>query len=220
MYLFSRRVRVRAGGTNDAMAWATGITEKARQVSDLDISLHIGVYGPEVGTLVWTAVVPDLMALEAATDKLNVDPSFGEQADRGQQFAPDGPNDRLLQFIVPDAETLAAAAAGDQSQPTYATVVSSVCAAGKLGRGIELGIEIAQRVTATIGTPTAFLIDTTGPYGGVNWISLHADAQAVEAANAAMAADVELATFIDEGVAGVYIDAPGATTQLLYRRIL
>ena len=220
MYLFTRRARARSGGITNAMAWATGITEKARQVSGLDVSLFAGVYGPQVGTLVWSATVPDLVALEAAMDKMAADTAFADEASKGQQFAPDGPDDRLLQFIVPDAETLAAAASQDQARPEYATVVSTVCAAGKLVRGIELGIEIAQRATATLGTPTAFLADTTGPYGGVNWITLHADAQALEGANAALAADLEFQQFVDAGVAGVYIDDPSATTQLVYRRIL
>ena len=220
MYLFTRRARARTGGINDAMAWATGITEKARQVSGLDVSLFAGVWGPQVGTLVWSATVPDLAALEAAMDKLAVDPSFGEEASRGQQFAPDGPDDRLLQFVVPDADTLAAAATSDQPRFAYASVVSTVCAAGGIARGIELGVEIATRATEITGSQVTFLVDTTGPYGGVNWITGHADVQAVEAANAALFGDPAFIRLVDEGVKGVYVDDPSVTTQLLYRRVL
>lgn len=222
MYLFTRRVRVRAGGIGEAMAWATGVAEKAQQITGLDISLYSSVFGPQVGTLAFTAVVPDLEALEAATDKLTVDGGYLEQVSKGQQFAPDGADDRLLQFIVPDHATLVAAMASGEEPPrnAYASVVTTVCAPGALGKGIELGVEIAQRVSAITGQQTAFLADTTGRYGGVNWITGHADVQALEAANAALQSDADWLQFIDQQVKGVYSDDPNVTEQLLYRRIL
>src|SRR5258707_15394309 len=73
MYLFSRRSRLAPGNTRDAMAWATGITEKVNQVSGLPVSLFTQVFSPEVCTLVWSTLVPDLATLKAGTDKLNVE---------------------------------------------------------------------------------------------------------------------------------------------------
>ena len=220
MYLFTRRLRARAGGINNAMAWATGITEKVRQISGLDVTLSASVFGPEVGTLVWSTTVPDLATLEASFDKLSVDPSYADEAGKGQQFGPDGPDDRLLQFVFPDAETLAAGASADAPQWQYASVISTVCAAGGLRRGVELGVQIAQKATEISGIPTAFLMDTTGPYGGVNWISVAPDIQAVEAGNAAIFGSEEFLKLVDEGAKGTYIEDPSATTQLLYRRIV
>jgi hypothetical protein len=220
MYLFTRRIRARSGGVNEAVGWASGITEKVRQITGLDVSLSASVFGPQVGTLVWSTAVPDLATLETAFDKLNVDGAFVDEANKGQQYAPDGPDDRLLQFVFPDAETLAASARGDAPQWQYASVVSSVCAAGALRKGVEVGVQIAQKATELSGVPTAFLMDTTGPYGGVNWISAAPDIQTVEAANAALYASEEFLQLVDEGAKGVYLEDPAATSQLLYRRIL
>ena len=220
MYLFTRRIRARSGGINEALAWATGITEKARQVSGLDITLSMGVFGPQVGTLVWSAAVPDLAALEAATDKLAVDSTYNDEAGKGLQFAPDGADDRLLQFVFPDAETLAAGPPADAPQWQYASIVSSVCADGALRKGIELGVQIAQKATEVSGSPTAFLMDTTGVYGGVNWLSVAPDIQTVEAANAAINADEDFLKLVDEGAKGTYLAGPETTSQLLYRRIV
>jgi hypothetical protein len=218
MYLFTRRVRARAGGIGAAMAWATGITERARQVSGLDVSLFAGSYGPQVGTLAWSAVVPDLQALETATDKLAVDEGFQQEADKGLQFAPDGADDRLLQFIHPQPEVLAA---GSDAPPFgYALVISSVCADGQYSRGIELGVELAVRASEITGVQAAFLVDVTGPYGGVNWITGYADAAALDRANEALASDPTWAKSLDEKTAGVYQADPSVTQQLLYRRVL
>jgi hypothetical protein len=220
MYLFTRRIRARSGGVNDAVAWASAITEKVRQITGLDVSLSASVFGPQVGTLVWSTPVPDLATLETAFDKLNVDATFVDEANKGQQYAPDGPDDRLLQFVFPDADTLAAGPPADAPQWQYASVVSSVCADGALRKGIELGVQIAQKATEVSGVPTAFLMDTTGAYGGVNWISTAPDIQTVEAANAAINASEEFLKLVDEGAKGTYIAGPESTQQLIYRRIV
>ena len=216
MYLFTRRVRVRTGGIAEAMAWATGIAETAHQVTGLDVGLYAETYGPQVGNLAFTTMVPDLAALEAANDKLAVDPGYLEAAARGQQFAPDGASDRLLQLVHPAADALEP----PESPPNYATMVTSSCVAGSFRRGIELGVEIAVRASAITGSPTLFLVDTTGVYGGVNWLSGYADAQAAEAAQAAIQMDESFVEFLDKEVKGVYAEDPLATQQLLYRRVI
>jgi len=218
MYLFTRRVCARTGGIGEAMAWATGITERARQVSGLEVSLFSGVYGPQVGTLVWSAVVPDLLALETATDKLAVDEGFLQEANKGQQFAPEGPDDRLLQFIHPQPEAMAAPS--DAPPFGYAAVISAVCAAGQYSRGIELGVQLAVRAGEITGVPTSFLVDTTGTYGRVNWITGYADAEAIDRANQTLTADAAWVKSVDDETAGVYLADPSATQQLLYRRVL
>lgn len=222
MYLFTRRVRVRTGGIGEAMAWATGIAEKAQQISGLEVSLYSSVFGPQVGTLAFTTVVPDLEALEAATDKLTVDTGYLDEAAKGQKFAPDGADDRLLQFVHPDHATIQSLIASGEEPPrnAYANVVTTVCAPGELAKGMALGVEIAQRVSAITGQQTSFLADVTGRYGGVNWITGHADAKAVDAAQAALQADADWIQFVDQQVKGVYSDDPNVTEQLLYRRLV
>ena len=69
MYLFSRRVRVGAGQTRQAMEWALGQTEKVNRITGLQVSLFTQVYSPEVGVLVWSSFVPDLATLEAAGNR-------------------------------------------------------------------------------------------------------------------------------------------------------
>lgn len=217
MYLFIRRARLRAGGINESMAWATGITERAHQVTGLRISLFTGVFGPGVGTVAWSALVPDLETLETANDKLNADPGYLEEASRGQQFAPEGADDRLRQYVHPQ---LTMAEMAGAPTPMYITVVSSVCVAGGFARGMELGVQLAQRAEEITGVPTSFLVDSTGMFGGVSWSSGYPDIRSLQAAEGALATDTEWLAMIDREAKGVYSDDPSLTTQLIWRRII
>ena len=211
MYLFSRRVRVGTGQTRAAMEWALGQTEKVNRITGLQVSLYMQVYSPEVGSIGWSTFVPDLATLEAAGDKLNVDDDFVSATDKGASLIVGGADDTLSQVI------------SGQPDPTrqieYVTAVHSVCATGNLARGMELGVEIAQRAEKISGTPTLFLADVTGTYGGVGWVSGHENIQALEAAQQKLAGDESWAKYLDKEVKGTYTDEPSATTQLIYRRL-
>ena len=97
--------------------------------------------------------------------------------------------------------------------------MQAVCASGKLARGVELGIDIAQRAEKIAGAPTLFTINVTGTYGGVGWATGHANVRAMEASQAALTADPTWGEYVDRETMGVYADEPSMTTQIIYRRI-
>jgi hypothetical protein len=212
MYLFSRRARLAPGNTQAAMTWATDITEKVNQITGLNVSLFTPIFSPEVGTLSWSTFVPDLGTLEAATDKLTVDSGYLSMLDAGAKFSAGGADDMLLQIVhgTPDPNR----------KVEYVTSVQSVCANGSVARGIELGVEIAQRVEKVLGTPGMFCTLATGNYGAVAWISGFADVKELDAAQQKLAADTKFAEFIDKNVPGVYTDDPTESRQLILRRII
>jgi hypothetical protein len=211
MYLFSRRARLAPGNTREATTWATSITEKVNQIIGLDTSLFAQTYSPEVGTLVWSTFVPDLGALESANDKLLVDDGYVSMVDAGAKFSQGGVDDTLLQIITGDPDP--------NRQIEYATTIQTVCATGSVARGMELGVEIAQRAEKVIGLPVMFATAATGPYGAVTWITGYADVRELEAANNKLAADPKFGEFVDKNVRGVYAEDPAATESLMYRRI-
>ena len=104
-------------------------------------------------------------------------------------------------------------------QIEYVTVVRAVCATGNVARGLEAGIELAQRAEKIMSTPSLFLADVTGNYGGVAWASGYENVRALEAAQQALATDESWAKFVDKATAGVYADEPSLTTQTIYRRL-
>lgn len=212
MYLFSRRLRARTGDPAKAMAWATGITERVRQISGLDVSLYSSVFGPEVGTLVFSAFVPDLGALETAADKLVVDDGYLTEVVAGQQFAPDGADDRLVQVLHPT----------DIGIPTeevnYVAVVEAV-SGPNMAACVETAIAIARRSEAVTGRATLVASNVTGAWGGISWMNAFPDLAAAEAANQAISADADWMQLVQEA-GNVFADDPGATQQRMYRRII
>lgn len=212
MYLFSRRARLAPGNTRAAMMWATEVTEKATQISGLNVSLFGQTFSPETGTLVWSAFVPDLATLEAANDKLLVDDANVSLVDQGAKFALGGVDDALLQIAHGEVDP--------NRQIEYVTTVQTVCANGSVARGIELGVEIAQRAEKTTGLPGLFTTAMTGPYGSVGWVTGYANISELERAQQALATDTKFGEFVDKNVRGVYVESPSETEQLIYRRIV
>jgi len=212
MYLFSRQAQLAPGNTRAAMTWATGITEKVNQITGLEVSLFSLTFSTGVGTLAWSTFVPDLATLEAATDKLLVDDGYIAMLDEGAKYSKGGADDVLEQIVhgspVPNRTV------------EYASTVQAVCASGNVMRGIELGIEIAQRAEKTMGLPVLCLTGATGSYGSVGWITGYADVKEFEQAQQALAADTKFGEFIDKSVKRVYADSPADTRTLVYRRIV
>jgi hypothetical protein len=213
MYLFSRSARLSGGKFRDSMAWATSITERVTQTTGLQVGLWNQTFSPSVGTLVWSTFVPDLATLEAANDKLMVDDAYNDLVDRGNELVIPGSIDDALGMIIhgqPDPNR----------HVEYVAAVRSTISAGNLAQGIALGVEIAQRAEQITGQPTAFLADSTGNYGGVEWLTAFANVAELEQAEQTLNADQSFIELIDTQAAGVYADQPGASTQLIYRRIL
>jgi hypothetical protein len=193
------------------MTWATGITEKVNQITDLNVGLYALMFSPGVGTLSWSCFVPDLATLEAGNDKLLVDEAYVSMLDAGAKFALGGADDALLQIIYgePDASR----------QIEYATTVQTVCANGSLTKGMELAVEIAQRAEKVLGVPVLVAAGSTGEYGSVGWISGYTDVQELERSQQALAADAKFGEFVDKSVKGVYAEDASLTQQLIYRHI-
>jgi hypothetical protein len=212
MYLFSRRARLAPGNTRASMTWVLDITEKAKQITGLEISPFTTVFSPEVGTVVWSMVAPDLAALEAANDKLVADDGYVVLIDEGARLVQSNVDDGLLQIVHGEVNP--------DRRVEYATSVQAVCATGNVARGMELGVEIAQRAEQATGIPTMFASSMTGPYGAIAWVTGFTDVHEMDRAQQALAADADFMRFIDDKAPGVYVEDFAITRQLTYRRIV
>jgi hypothetical protein len=212
MYVFNRSGRLSGANEREALPWAIAIGEKVSQVTGLQVSLYTQVFSPEVGTLIWATVVPDLVTLEAAFDKLMPDDGYHEMAQAGlKHLDPSSLHDRLEQVVHPgDLDT--------NRQHEYATLVRSTLNGGQLARGMAAGVEIAQRVEQITGIQTVFMAQSTGNYGEVSWAVTYADIAELERAGDALNTDPGFVELLDS-LAGVYTDTPGATTQVIMRRL-
>jgi hypothetical protein len=212
MYLFSRQTRLAPGQYRASSTWALEQAERATRISGLDVGLWASVFGPGVGTIGFTAWVPDLEALEQAGDKLAVDEEFISASDQAAAFVQGGFDDSLLQVVhgEPDPER----------QLQYVGGVRAVLAEGAAARGIGVGVEIAQMAERITGLPTLFCTSMTGPYGGVAWLTGYEDIAAVERASQSLVADPAWLELVDRQAAGAFAAEPALTTQSLYRRLL
>ena len=211
MYLFSRSARLAPGRTREAMTWAVGITEKVNQITELDVQLWTPVFSPRIGTLSWTAVAEDLEMLENAQAKLMVDDGYVAEVDRGAAFAStEGIDDALLQVVHGTVDP--------DRRPQYVSIAASQIAPGQLARGMEVGVEIAQRVEKLSGVPTLFVAGATGPYGGVAWISGFETVKELQAAESAVNGDPGFIELVDTKGSQAFIAQ--ATTQTIAQRIV
>src|SRR5947209_5865458 len=144
----------------------------------VQVSLYMEMYSPQVGAVGWSTFVPDLAALEAAGDKLTADDSFVAATDKGAAMTVGGATDSLAQVIYGEPDP--------SRQIEYVTVVRAICATGSVARGMEAGVELAQRAEKIMSTPSLFLADVTGNFGGVAWASGYENVQALEAGQQAL----------------------------------
>jgi len=211
-YLFTRRLRLAPGNLLDSMAWSAKITEKVNAISEVPVSLWTTVFSPKLGTLSWTVVVEELSVLEALDAKLLADSGYTALTDEGARYISEaGVDDALINLIHADPD----AATGERQ---YAGVVEAVLAPGNAVRGIELGVDIAQRAKKIMGCATSFGASQTGVYGAVGWITLYDSVDQVQKADEALAADKGFAELLDKEASKAYLS--GVSTQTLYRRVV
>lgn len=209
-YLFTRSARLAPGNVPAAMAWAVKITEKVNAIAETRVSLWSTVMSPELGRLTWTTLVEDLAVLTATDEKLMADSGYQELSAQGAEFdSGSGIEDGLVRYVHADRDGV--------DRATYATVVRAVLAPGSSVKGIELGVEIAQRAKAITGRPTSFGVSQTGTYGGVGWTALYESIDQVQAAAETLAADSGFGKLLDEKASKAYL--PGHSTQTISRKI-
>jgi hypothetical protein len=211
MYVFTRSARLSGDNQRQAMGFAVNIGEKVTQITGLQVSLYSRVFSAEAGTLVYATIVPDLVTLEAATDKLMADDGYHEMLQTGQQYLlPGSVHDRLSQVVHPSE-------IDPNRHIEYVALVRSTMLQGQMARGGAAGVEIAQRVEQITGVPAVFMSEATGNYGEVSWAVAYSDVAELERSNQALAADQSFLSYIDS-LSGVFA-GEGGTTQVVMRRV-
>lgn len=208
MYLFTRSRRIDPGHGAKAMEWVVEATARASEVSGREIQAWAAVMSPELGTVVWSMWAEHLAEIEAAGDSLVADSGFTKLVEKGDDYF-DGPVQDGLASLVHGTPDPAA------GPPAYAVVARATGANGRLGTAVASGVEIAEHADRVAGTNTLFLVNSTGPYGGVAWVTGYDDIGGVEAGEAALMADPAWLELLDRVGADYLPDA----SQTIYRRI-
>jgi hypothetical protein len=210
MYLYSTAVRSGMANPVKVMDWALRMTQKINQISEVPTALWTSVMSPAVGSLAWTAVVSDLAVIEDTETKLAADPGYMALVDEATALMSTHPADQMLMQLVHGDRD----AAGIDAH--YASTVRATVAPGSMRTGIELGVDLAQKVKQITGLPTSFAVGVTGDYGAVMWVSLAETIQQVQAANEALNANEDFSKAVDKDAGKAYL--PGAT-QTISRKV-
>jgi hypothetical protein len=211
MYLYSTSVRSGVANPVKVMEWALTMTQKINQISSVPTSLWTSAMSPSMGTLAWTSVVSDLAVIEDTETKLAADPGYMALVDQATTLLSTDPANQTLMQLVhgdPDAARI---------DGRYASTTRALLAPGSMAGGIELGVDLAQRVKKITGRPTSFAVSVTGDYGAVMWVSLAETIQQLQAANEALNSDAEFAKAVDNKASKAYM--PGAT-QTISRKVV
>ena len=210
MHVFVRRARMAPGQTRASMAWAVEITERARQVTGLEVSLHALVLSPDVGEIAWRTLVPDMATLETAFDKLLIDDFFVAEQDRSASFTLGPPTDSLMRVVHGQLP---------REPLPYVSMITTTCRPGRVEAGMAAAVELATRASEITSADTAVTMHETGPFGTISWITPHPGIESLSAADDAIAGDAGWAAFVDERVRENYTDDPTASVRRIYRRI-
>jgi len=208
MYLFTRSRRIDAGDFAKGMASVHEITEHARKVTGQQIDAWGAVMSPEIGTVVWTLWAEEMAQIIQAGDALVGDAGFMKLVEKSDDHY-DGPYVDGVATLVHGELNL------EDNSFEHVGVATPTLATGHLQTGVAAGIEIADHVTKVTGDNTLFMVNTTGLFGGVAWITPNANAAALDAGEAALMADAEWLPLLDR-VGSAF--NPGAA-QAIYRRI-
>ena len=209
MKLFSRRVHL-VGPPAETMAYATDMCAYVNDKLDREVALWSAVFGAPLGTMMFTMRVEGVADLATASAGLLADPAYHAKIAAGAAFAGAPAEDSIGTPIRGEL--------GGEAPPvgTYAAVTTAQIANGKYAEAFGWALEVAGHVESVTGMPTLVISSQYGPFGTVNWIAGGADADAVDAANAALMGDEGYMTML---VAAGDLFVPGSGQQALIQRV-
>ncbi|GAC1306220.1 MAG: hypothetical protein NVSMB16_02040 [Acidimicrobiales bacterium] len=211
MYLYSRRVVLGGKQLRAGQQWAGETLAAVNAVAAAPMTLWAEMFGPQVGSMVFSSFFDDLDAFAALGQAVAGSDEVTQQIESGIEFTVGQPRDALREIV---------AGATDQTRNIqYVLASRGIIADGHVAEAIRAGVELRDRAEKITGAPVVFAADTFGQYGGVVWLGGCETIAEIEAANHALASDASWTEFIDHDMAGKFLDAPGASTQTLLHRI-
>ncbi|MEX2293083.1 MAG: hypothetical protein WD691_04790 [Acidimicrobiales bacterium] len=211
MIIFQRMVTFE-GPPDEVGAWAMEITEAVNKSTGLNASLWQGLFGGPAGTLVWSALVENLTALEAATDSIAGDAAYISLVKKARDWTAGPAEDSLLRMIHTAGGTYVRPDVGAYAEGTLA-----VPAEGKLAKATEFGVEISDIHSNLTHSSVLFCSSAYGSFAEMRWLAMYDSAAAVDHAAEVIAKDDDYAAKLDKA-GDLFVE--GITRRSLARRIM
>jgi len=200
------------GPPDDVGAWAFEITERVNKTTNVNASLWQGLFGGPAGTLVWSALIENLTALEVATDALTADSGYLSLVKKARDWSTGPPQDSLLRMLHTAGGTYVRPDVG-----AYAEGTMAVPAEGKLAKAAAFGVEIADLHSRLTHSSVLFCSSAYGSFGEMRWLAMYDSAAAVDHAAEVIAKDEEYGAKLDKA-GDLFLE--GAAIRTLGRRIM
>lgn len=187
------------------MPWAADITAYVNSHSSLDVSLWASNFGYPLGTMAWTSMVESQSQLAAGTASLLADPGYLDLIEGAADLVTTPGQDQLAELIY-----------GTPTEPggigAIAQVTTATAIVDQMASAIGFAVDIAQHIEGVTGTPIFVLTSLYGGMGGVSWISVQPDMEAVDMARAKMQTD---SSYLDRvtKTKGLFIPGSGHVSQ-------
>lgn len=190
------------------LAFAVDIAEEVENASGVPIAAWTVLYGRPMGTVSWSAQVDAFADLATLTAKLGESSSYLDKVQAAAElWIPGSFEDRLANVVH---------TAGTPGAVEYVSSLTAVAAPGRAGDAAAFGVEISDYVAQLTGCSLTFCVDAFADMGQVTWFLGYADAEAVDSAQAAIAAD---AGYQERADATADLFLAGTATRTLAQRI-
>ncbi|MEO7429074.1 MAG: hypothetical protein ABIY48_06785 [Acidimicrobiales bacterium] len=200
------------GPPDEVGAWAFEITEHVNKTTSLNTSLWQGLFGGPAGTLVWSALIENLTALESATDSLTTDAGYVSLVKKAADWSTGPAQDSLMRMIHTAGGTYVRPDVG-----AYAEGTMAVPAEGKLAKAGAFGVEISDLHSKLTHSSVLFCTSEYGSFGEMRWLALYDSAAAVDHAAEVIAKDGDYGAKLDKA-GDLFLE--GVSARTLARRIM
>ena len=173
MYTWDRNRQVNPAHGAEAREWALAVTARARDITGKHLDAWVQVMSPDVGTVSWSAWDESLGEIEAIVDALDTDATIAKLTSSAET-ALVGP---VMDGVYTNFHH---AFVQGEHAATYTLSIEATVASGRLDDALVSGQKIAEHATSVTGRNTAFLLDFTGAYNGVRWVTGHPDIESVD----------------------------------------
>lgn len=209
MFLYSRALTL-GGSPRQSLPWVAQITGYVNENSPLDVSAWTADFGQPIGTVVWNAMLEGQAALVDAAGSLI-----------GQDGYLDLVESASAMVLAPAEDRLARLVHGQPSEPpavgSVAMVTEATAVVDRIADTMAWSVDIAQHVESVTGTPVSVWSSVYGQMGRMSFISISPDANALDASDAAVSADVGYFDRLAKS-AGLWVEGSGHVAR--YTRIV
>jgi hypothetical protein len=209
MHLFSRQAQY-LGAPAETRAYATDVRSFVSEKIGRDIGLWAVLFGQPAGTMAFSTVVDGVADYLAMVADLAADDEYNAKLTAGQHLVHGPPADSLAEPLHGELST--------DRPPLGACVVvnTATVLTGMYEPAFAWAIDAAQLAESLSGNPVMFLVGSYGTFGEVTWISVHADAAAADAAQAAVYGDADFMKKLGDAK-GLFVEGSG--NQMIAARI-